>query len=97
MVADYHGAGVTQVQVLQQLAQCLLLFSRPRVGRLSADVEPALVAHAYGVGVVVLAVGTNHPFGAACLCLSVTPDDVVVAYAELPALPAVPRIYLGSR
>ena len=100
VVTDNHGAGVTPVQILEQLSHDSLLFSRPRVGGLTADVKPALVADAYRVGVVVQAVGADHVFRTAWFNLSVTTDDVVVADAELPVvIPAMPRIYLcrGTR
>ena len=100
MMSDNHGAGVALVQLFEQLSHGSLLFSGPRVGGLTADVQTTLVADAYRVGVMVQAVGTDHVFRAACLNLSVTTDDVVVADAELPVVvPAMPRIYLcrGTR
>ena len=80
-MTDNHGAGVTPVEVFEQLSHGSLLFSRSRVGGLTADVEPALVADAYRVGVVIHAVGANLTFRTAWLYLSVTTDDVVVADA----------------
>ena len=65
--------------------------------RVTADVVPALVANANRVGVVVLAVCTDHPFRTAWLYRSVSPDHVVVADAELPAPLAMPRVYLSGR
>ena len=41
-----QGAGVTLVEFLDQSSHALLLLSRTRVGGLTADVEPALVADA---------------------------------------------------
>ena len=93
----YQGAGVTSVQFREQLSECRLLLRRPRVGGLTADVEPALVADAYRVGIVVLAVGADHILRTALLYLSVTTDNVVVAYAEVKPPLAVPRIYLRGR
>jgi len=58
VVAYDQGAGVTPVDIFEQPSHGSLLFSRSRVGGLTADVEPALVADAYRVGVVVHAVGT---------------------------------------
>ena len=78
---DYHGTGVASVQVFEQLSHGSLLFSRSCISGLTADVEPALVADAYRVGVVVHAVGADHPFRTAILNFSVTTDDVVVADA----------------
>ena len=93
-MTDYHGAGVTPMEVLEQPSHGSLLFSRSRVGGLTADVETALVADAYLVGVVVQAVGADHPFRTSWLYLSVTTDHVVVADAEVEASLAVPRINL---
>ena len=90
VVTDNHGAGVTPVQVFQQLSHCSLLLSRSRVSGLTADVQTTLVAHADGVAVVVQTVGANHPFWSARLNLSVTTDDVVVADTEFPASLAMP-------
>ena len=84
MTNDY-GAGGAPVQLFEQLSHGSLLFSRSRVGGLTADVEPALVADAYRVGVVVQAVGADYPFRTAWFYLSVTTDDVVVADAEVEA------------
>ena len=97
VVPDDDGAGVALVQLFQQLAHGLLLSLRPRVSGLAADVQTTLVAYAYRVLVVVLAVRAYHPFRTSWLYRSVTTDDVVVADAELPALPSMPRIYLGCR
>ena len=97
VVAYNHGAGVAPVQNLEQPSERSLLFCRARVGGLTADVKPALVAHAYRVGVVVQAVGTDHPFRTAWLNLSVTTDDVVVADAEVKTSLAMPGIDLSGR
>ena len=100
VVTDNHGAGVTPVQVFQQLSHRSLLLSRSRVSGLTADVQTTLVAYAYRVFVVVLAfymaVGANHPFWSAGLNLSVTTDDVMVADAELEASVSMPRIYISG-
>ena len=45
-----HGAGVTRVQFFEQFAHGSLLCRRSRVGGLTADVIPALVADADRVG-----------------------------------------------
>ena len=100
VVTDDHGAGVTPVQVFQQLSHRNLLLSRSCVGGLTADVQTSFVAHADGVAVVVQTVGANHPFRSAGLNLSVTTDDVVVADTQFPVvIPAMPRINLcrGTR
>ena len=101
VVPYYHGAGVTSVQLFEQSSHGSLLRLSPGVGGLTADVQPALVADAYRVGVVVLsfdvAVGSDHPFRTAWLYRSVSSDHVVVADAELPAPLAMPRVYLSGR
>ena len=97
MVTDDHGAGKAPVQFLKQSSHGSLLSLGAGVSGLTADVEPALVADAYRVGVVVLAVGTDHPFRTAWLNLSVTTDDVMVADAELPAPLAMPGVDLSGR
>ena len=81
VVSDDDGAGVAPVQLFEQCAHGSLLFSRPRVGGLTADVQAALVADAYRVGVVVQAVGTDHVLRTTLFDLSVTTDNVVVADA----------------
>jgi hypothetical protein len=91
-----HGTGVTPVKLFEQFAHGSLLHIRSRIGGLTADVQPALVADAYRVGIVVLAVGTDHPFRTAWLYRSVPSDHVVVADTELPALSAMPRVYLSA-
>jgi hypothetical protein len=100
VVTDDYGAGVTPVQVFQQLSHRSLLLSRSRISGLTADVQTTLVAYTYRVFVVVLAfymaVGANHPFRSAGLNLSVTTDDVVVADAELEASVSMPRIYISG-
>jgi hypothetical protein len=92
-----HGAGVTPVKFFEQSSHGSLLHVRSRIGGLTADVEPALVADANRVGIVVLAVGTDHPFRTAWLYRSVSSDHVVVADTELPALSTMPRVYLSGR
>ena len=100
MVPYYHGAGVTPMEVFEQLSHGSLLFSRSRVGGLTADVEPALVANTDRVLVVVLAfyvtVRTNHRFRTSRLNLSVTTDDVVVADAVESSV-LMPLLYVLCR
>ena len=91
------GAGVTPVEIFEQLSHGSLLFSRTRVGGLTADVEPTLIADANRVGVMVLAVGTDHVFRTSGLDRSVTTDHVVVADAEVESPLAVPSIDLSRR
>ena len=78
-----QGTGVTLTQRFDQLPHGCLLFCRTRVVGLTADVEPALVADADRMGVVVQTVGADHPFRATGLDRSVTTDHVVVANAKL--------------
>ena len=92
-----QGAGITPVQIFEQLPQGCLLRLGARVGGLTADVEPALVADADRVGVVVLAVGTCQPFRTTRLYLSVTTDNVVVADAEVETPLAMPCVDLSRR
>ena len=92
-----HGAGVTPVEIFEQLSHGSLLLSRAGVGGLTADVEPALIADADRVGVVVHTVGTDHPFRPSRLDRSVTTDHVVVADTEVESPFAVPRIDLSCR
>ena len=94
MVTDYHGAGVAPMEVFEQLSHGSLLFSRSRVGGLTADVQTALVANANRVAVVVHAVGADLLFRTSWLYLSVTTDYVVVADTEVEASFPVPRINL---
>ena len=93
----YQGMWVTAVQLFKQLSHRLPLFLGARVGGLASDVQSTLVAYAYRVAVMVHAVRTHHIFGPAFLNLSVTPDDVVVANAEVKPSLAVPHIYLHGR
>ena len=98
VMTDDHGAGIARMQFLKQSSHGSLLCLCARVGGLTADVEPALIADAYRVGVVILAVGTDHPFRTARLNLSVTTDDVVVADAKLiMSVAAMPGVDLSGR
>jgi hypothetical protein len=96
-MAYNHGAGVTPVEIFEQLSHGSLLLSRAGVGGLTADVEPTLVADADRVGVVVHTVGADHPFRSSGLNCSVTTDHVVVTDAEVESPFAVPRIDLSCR
>ena len=92
-----QGAGITLTQRFEQLPHAGLLFSRARVGGLTADVEPTLIADADRVGIMVQAVGTCEPFRTAWLNCSVTTDHVMVADAKFPAPLAMPGVDLSSR
>ena len=95
-MTDNQCAGVTLMEVFEQLSHGSLLFSRSCVGGLTADVEPALVADAYRMGVMVHAVGAYLPFRTAWLNLSVTTDHVVVADTVKSSV-LMPLIYLLCR
>jgi hypothetical protein len=94
-MTDDQCSRIAAMKVFQELTQCCFLLWCPRVGGLTADVQATLIAHADGVAVVVQAVGADHVFRSAGLYLSVTTDDVVVAYAEVETPIAMPRIYLS--
>ena len=96
VMADDEGTGIGLVQAFQESPQGSLLSLGARVGGLTADVEPALVADAYRVGVVVLAVRSDDELRSSRLYLSVTTDNVVVADAEVETPIAVPGVYLGG-
>ena len=97
VVAYDHSAGVTPVQVFEQSPHGNLLRLGTRVGRSASDIKPTLITDAYRVGIVVLAVGTDHVLRTAWLNRSVTTDHVVVADAEVETSLAMPRIYLSGR
>ena len=93
-----HGFGIALVQFLKQFSHGSLLRLSARVGGLTADIEPALIADADGVGIMVHTVGTDHPFRTAWLYCSVSTDHVVVADTEFPmVITAMPRINLSGR
>ena len=46
---------------------------------------------------MVQTVGSYHPLRTTRLYLSVTADDVVIANAEVPTLPAMPGVNLSGR
>ena len=94
---DDQGTGVTLVEIFEQQSHRRLLRCRTRVVGLTADVEPALVADANRMSVVVQTVGTDHPFRPTGLDLSVTTDHVVVADAEVEPPLAMPGIDLSGR
>ena len=96
-VAYDQGLRVAAVQVLEQRAERCLLRLCTRVIGLTSNIQPALVADAYRVGVVVQAVGTDEILRAARFDRSVTTDDVVIANAEVETPLAVPGVDLGGR
>ena len=64
---------------------------------MSPRIVPTLVADAYRVGIMVHAVGTDHPFRSSRLYLSVATHHVVIPYTEFPSPLSVPRIDLRRR
>ena len=97
-VADDTGLGVIVAQIGQQFVERAFLWLGAGVGRLALRVETALVADADRVGIVVQAVGTDHPFRTAWLYRSVTTDHVVVSDAEfIMSVFSVPRVNLSGR
>ena len=97
VMAYDHGARIALVQFLKQSSHGSLLRLSARVGGLTSCVVPALVADADRVGIMVLAVGTDHPFRTAWLYCPVSTDHVVVADTEFPTLTAMPRVDLSGR
>ena len=94
---NYQGAGVTLMEIFKQSPHHSLLLSCARIDGLTADIEPALVADADRVGIVVQAVGADHPFWATWLNRSVTTDHVVVADAFIMSVFAMPLVNIISR
>ena len=84
MMPNNQGAGVT-------------LMGRACVGGLTADVEPAFVADADRMGVVVQTVRTYHPFRTTGFNLSVTTDHVVVADTFIMSVFAMPPVDIFRR
>ncbi len=92
-----EGPGVALVQLFEQHAERAFLRLGARVAWHSAAVEPALVADADGVGVVIQTVSTDQIVRSSFLDRSVTTNDVVVANAESPALLPMPGVDLRRR
>ena len=97
MMPNNQGAGVTLAEVFEQQPHRRLLLSRARVGGLTADIEPAFVADADRMGIVVQTVGTDHPFRPTGLNLSVTTDHVVVADTFIMSVFAMPPVDIFRR
>ena len=92
-----QGVGVTFAEIFEQQPHRRLLFSRACVGGLTADVEPAFVADADRMGVVVQTVRTYHPFRTTWFNLSVTTDHVVVADTFIMSVFAMPPVDIFRR
>ena len=84
------------MEIFKQSPHHSLLLSCARIDGLTADVQPALVANADRVGIVVQAVGADHPFRATWLNRSVTTDHVVVADTEVETSLAMPSVNLSG-
>ena len=98
MMTYDHSAGVTLMQVFEQLAHGYFLFLGTCVGCLAVFIKSAFIADTYRIGIVVHAVRTDHPFWPTLLYTSVTTDHVMVAYTELPFLLfAMIPVNLGDR
>ena len=78
-VTEDDGAGVFVVELCEQRAQALALRLGARVGRLAGGIQTTLVAHAYRMLVVPLAVGARLAHRAARMHGAVARDVVVVA------------------
>ena len=85
-----QGAGVTLVQVFEQLTHGSLLRSRARVVGLTAGIKSPFIADGIVMMPFDVAVGADHPFRATWLDRSVTTDHVVVADAEVKTSFTVP-------
>lgn len=73
------GLGIVQPERENQVEQRLLLRLGARVGRSPLAVQPALIADADAVAVVVLAVGTGLLFRPSGMDVAVARDIIVVA------------------
>ena len=96
VVSEHKGFGIACLQFLHQQAQGLFLCLRACVGRPSGGIQSALVAYAYGMFVVPLAVCAWGVLRASFLYCAVPPHDIVVANPFPPQFP-VPGIYLAGR
>lgn len=96
VVSHHQGLRIPFLQVLYQQVQRLLLSVGACVGRSSLRIQSALVADAYRVPVVSLAVCAGLGFWPPHLHGSASPHYVVVSYA-LPSLGTVPQVYLSCR
>ena len=93
MVTNNQCFGVRLVQAFEQGSHRGSLLRRPCVGGMASRIEASLVADAYRVAVMPLAVCADDCLAATWLYAPVTTDDVVVADA-LPATGFVPLVYL---
>ena len=73
------GVGVVEAEAPKERCHAALLGVGAGVGGEAAGVEAALVADAYGVGVVVPGVSSYHRLGTTGVDLAVAGDVVVVA------------------
>ena len=89
MMTYYYRTRIAPVQFLKQSSHGCLLSLCSRIFGLTSDIEPSLIADAYRVDIVVLAVGTCQPFRTARLYLSVPTD-----YSMSPLPPGSPPVPL---
>lgn len=81
-------------QVIDEFTKCLFLLRGAGVLRAALGAEPPDVADADGVGIVTLAVSSDHFEWATGVDAAVTIDDIVVAnHLEAPGL--VPAVDVG--
>ena len=83
-MSEDAAEGETPFQLGHQPVHGFLLFGRSGVGRLSANVQPSLIADADAVGVEAFGVCAHLTQWSAVVHGSV-PTDVVVVAASLPA------------
>ena len=78
-VTEDDGIGKLAVELREQGAQALALCIGTRVGRFAVGIQTALVAHAYRMLVVALAVGARLAQRTACVDGAVTRNIIMVA------------------
>lgn len=73
------GIGVVEAEAPKERCHAALLGVGAGVSRDATGIEAALVADAYGVGVVVPGVGSYHRLGSAGVDLAVAGDVIMIA------------------
>ena len=91
-----QGAGIALAQFFDQQPHGTSLLRRAGIVGLSGFVESALIAYAYAMAVVVLAVGTHLGHRSPRLHGAAAPHHVVVADSLPPPCP-VPSVYVLCR
>jgi hypothetical protein len=84
------------LQVANQFAQGFALLRRAGVLWVPGCVQPAYIANAYTVSVVVHHVRAYLFYWSACVYAAVSVDNIVVAYTPKAAR-FVPAVYIGYR